>query len=286
MSVRTYVENARLPPLYDPRVRVSRPRTRRLTLRDLPRATAVLRVLVARDIKVRYQQSIIGPLWLAFQPLALLAVFLVAFRGRSGAGAAGVPYLVFTLCGLSAWSFFQAATTIGAPSMISNMTLIKATPCPRIAPLLAGVASSLPSYGLVAIAAIVAAAADGRLSLRVLLLPVVLLWLMFLITGVVATLASFAVRYRDVITALPFLMQLGAFVAPVGYALNSVSPTLRIVLDVNPITGIAEASRWVILSGYRVDRTPLIVSAAITLAILLFGWRTFTKHETTMADII
>ena len=76
-----------------------------------------MRVLAARDFKVKYKQSVLGPLWLIFQPIALLAAFLVAFKGLIGVESSGVPYVAFALVGLSVWAFFQASLTIGTASL-------------------------------------------------------------------------------------------------------------------------------------------------------------------------
>ena len=114
---------------------------------DLYRDLPVIQVLAARDFKVKYKQSLLGPLWLVFQPLALLAAFLVAFRGLADVQA-GVPYTVFALVGLSVWAFFQAAMTIGAASLVSNVTLVRFTPCPRLAFPIAGILASLPAWAV------------------------------------------------------------------------------------------------------------------------------------------
>src|SRR3954454_13537402 len=114
-----------------PTERVIVPVKRRLRLRDLIREAAVIRVLAARDFKVKYKQSALGPAWLVFQPMALLLAFFVAFRNLTNIESSGVPYLLFTLVGLTVWSFFQAAMTIGAASIITNVAFVRYTPCPR-----------------------------------------------------------------------------------------------------------------------------------------------------------
>src|SRR5947209_8706650 len=103
-------------PVDGPPPRIIAPAKRRLRFRDLRKDVSVIRVIAARDFKVKYKQSVLGPLWLIFQPLALLAAFLVAFRGLGKVQSSGVPYAVFALVGLSAWAYFQAAMTLGAQS--------------------------------------------------------------------------------------------------------------------------------------------------------------------------
>jgi lipopolysaccharide transport system permease protein len=274
------------PALVDPVHRVIKPVRRRMRVRDLPRYIPVIRVLSARDMKVKYKQSILGPIWLIFQPLALLLVFLVAFRGLGNVKSSNIPYAVFALVGLTGWAFFQASMTIGTPSMISNINFVRYTPCPRIAFVASSLIASLPSFGITAGAAIIGAAVTGHLSVRVLLLPAGLLWLVLLTTGVVLITSAFAVRYRDVITALPFMLQLGVFLAPVGYPLAGLSPTVRTIVELNPLTGVIEAMRWMMLSGYRPIITPIILSLVITSLLLVVGWLVFSARETTMADVI
>jgi lipopolysaccharide transport system permease protein len=279
-------QDGEFPPLEDPSERVIAPAKRRLKFRQLPRDLAVIRVLAARDFKVKYQQSVLGPIWLIFQPLALLLAFLVAFRGLGNVRTSNEPYVVFTLVGLSAWSFFQAAMTGGTASVLGNWHLVRYTPCPRLAFPLAAMIVALPSFAAVGSAAIVGAAVTGHLSPRVLLLPIGLLWLLVLTVGLVGITSSLAVRYRDVISALPFLLQIGVFVVPVGYGLASLSPVVRHIVEFNPLTGVIEAWRWMVLSGYTPTVLPIFISLALTCALAIIGWLVFSRLETTMADEI
>jgi homopolymeric O-antigen transport system permease protein len=273
-------------PLEWPEERLIKPCKRRVRIRDLVGDLAVVRVLAARDLKVKYKQSLLGPLWLFFQPLALLAGFLVAFQHFAGVKVSGQPYAVFVLVGLSAWSYFQAAMTIGTASLVTNMNLVRYTPCPRLAFLSSSVISSLPTYAVTATGAFVATAATGHLSARVLLLPVVLLWLALLTLACIAILGTLTVRYRDVTSALPFLLQVGVFLAPVGYPLSQLSPGVRAIVELNPIAGVIEASRWVMLSGYKPAVTAILVALGVTAVLAAFAWWFFSLRETTMADDI
>jgi lipopolysaccharide transport system permease protein len=267
------------------RIRVIKPVKRRLTLRDLLEGGQVIRVIAGRDFKVKYKQSLLGPLWLFFQPIALLAGFFVAFRNLANVQP-GVPYSVFALTGLSAWSFFQASMTIGTASLITNAQLVRFTPCPRFAFPIAGMIASLPSWAATTAGAVIAGVLTGCLSPRIVLLPLALLWLLLLTSGFVALASSFTVRYRDLIAALPFLLQVGLFFAPVGYPLGSLGPTIRRLVELNPLTGLIEAVRWMTISNYAAAPRSIIISLAMTLVVVVLGWRVFTRRETTMADEI
>jgi homopolymeric O-antigen transport system permease protein len=272
-------------PLESSVVRRIVPTKRRLKLVDFYRDAPVIRVLAARDFKVKYKQSLLGPLWLFFQPLALLAAFLVAFRGLADVQS-GTPYVPFALVGLAAWAFFQASMTIGTASFITNWTLVRFTPCPRLAFPVAGVIASVPSFIVTIFGALVAAAISGVLSPKALLLPLGFAWLLLLTAGVVAISASLTVRYRDMLSAMPFFLQVGIFLAPVGYPLSALSSTVRTILDLNPLTGLMEAWRWMVLTDYVPSFEPIGVSLVLTPLVVLAGWRVFGRLETTMADEI
>jgi lipopolysaccharide transport system permease protein len=272
--------------LESPVERVIVPAKRRLKLRELLREGPVIRVLAARDFKVKYKQSVLGPLWLVFQPVMLLVAFLVAFRGLADVASSGVPYVVFALAGLTVWAFFQASMTIGVASLITNMNYVRYTPCPRAAFPLAAIIASLPAYAVTAAGALFAAAVTGFLSPRVLLLPLGLMWLSLLTAGVVAIGAALAVRYRDIISALPFLLQVGLFFAPVGYSLAELSTTVRALVYLNPLTGVIEATRWMMLEGYEASFEPIGTSLVGTALLGVVGWWLFSRLETTMADEI
>jgi lipopolysaccharide transport system permease protein len=273
-------------PLVDDTTRVLAPVKRRLRLRDILGSRSVVRVLSARDFKVKYKQSVLGPVWLVFQPLALLLGFIVAFKGLGNVNTDGVPYPLFALCGLSAWSFFQAALNMGAPAIISNAPLMRFTPCPRVAPLMSAMISSLPSFAVTVGASLVWSAAAGDLSVRAFLLPLALLWLLVLTFGAIAFCAAVATHYRDMISALPFLLQVGTFLAPVGYSLHHLTNDLRIIVEINPISGVIEVTRWLIVAGYRPSMLAIYISAVATLVVFAAGWLVFSRMEPTFSDVI
>jgi ABC-type polysaccharide/polyol phosphate export permease len=267
-------------------VRVVKPATRRVKVSDVLRAGQVIRVMTARDFKVKYKQSLLGPLWLLFQPIALLLAFFIAFRNLANVQP-GIPYSVFALAGLSVWAFFQASMTIGTASILGNNILVRFTPCPRFAFPIAGLIASLPTWGATTLGAIIAAAVTGTLSPRIALLPLGLAWLLLFTGGCVAFTSSLTVRYRDIIAAMPFLLQVGLFLAPVGYPMQKLGPVVRKFVELNPLTGIIESCRWMTVAGYPAPSLFVVcVSIGLTAAVLVLGWRTFAKLETTMGDEI
>jgi lipopolysaccharide transport system permease protein len=275
-----------LPPLVWPVTRVIRPAKRRVKLRHFRRDAAVIRVLAARDFRAKYKQSILGPLWLIVQPVSLLAAFFLAFRTVGDVKVADVPYLPFVLVGLSVWAFFQASLTIGTSSLISSVSFIRFTPCPREAFPVAAVIASLPAFAITGFAALVAVAVTGEISPRVVLMPVALAWLLLLTLGVVVTTSAVAVRYRDVVNALPLVLQLGVFVAPVGFPLGKLAQPMRILVELNPLSGVLETFRWIMLRDFDPSLQAIGIGIVMTLAVTFVGWRIFSRLETTMADEI
>jgi lipopolysaccharide transport system permease protein len=271
--------------LESPGIRRIVPTKRRIRLFDIFREPSVVQVLASRDFKIKYKQSLLGPIWLLFQPLALLGGFLIAFVGL-GNVEPGTPYVVFVLGGLMTWSFFQASMTIGGASLITNFTLVRYTPCMRLAFPTASTIASLPSLVVTVVGALIAAAATGAISPRAVLLPIEFLWLFVLTIGAVMIASSLAVRFRDIISVVPFLLQLGLFLAPIGYPLSSLSEPLRVLVDLNPLTGLMEAMRWALIDGYSPSFEPIGISLVMTAVIPVGGWLLFGRLETTMADEI
>jgi lipopolysaccharide transport system permease protein len=262
------------------------PARSRLKIADLYRDLPVVRVLAARDFKVKYKQSVLGPLWLFFQPFALLGAFMVTFVALANVKVAGVPYIPFALVGLTVWSFFQAAMTIGTASLVSSISLVKLTPCPRIAFPIASLIASLPTMGVTAVAALAAAAVTGSISIRVVMLPLAAVWLFLFTASIVAISSAITVRARDILSALPFLLQIGVFISPVGYPTGLLPSGVSSLIALNPLTGIIETWRWMVLDAGGVDALALAVSLAATGFLALIGWRVFTRLEVTMADDI
>lgn len=268
-----------------PEVRIEPVRSR-LRLRDIIGNAEVIRVLAIRDLKARYKQSLLGPIWIGFQPLALLAAYVIGFHAVGNVDTDGVPYAVFALAGVTIWAYFQAAMIAGTASIIGNGALVMKTACPRYAFPLASLLAALPSFLVPFCASLITALIAGRASVRWLLLPLPALWLLLITTGTVAISSAITVRFRDMVSALPFLLQVGAFVVPVGYPVTTLSPTLRIIESLNPLTGTIEAWRWVILDTNSAYMPAIYLAVGIGLVVIAAGWRVFGRAEVKMADVI
>lgn len=264
---------------------IREPSTSRLRLGDLPTYGPVIRALASRDLKARYKQSALGPAWIVFQPLAMLAAFSVGFRSVAHVHTGGVPYALFALTGLVVWSYFQAVTMLSVASIVNNYTLVRWTACPRLALPLATLVSNAPSFAVPAIAAIVAAAVEGYLWVGTLLFPIMCVWLLLFVAIMAVLLSSISVRARDVMSVVPFLLQVVLFLSPVAYRTSALPSVLRALISVNPLTGLIDGWRWCML-GMHPDMTAVSISLAFTLMGLVVAWRFFARAEVRMADEI
>lgn len=257
----------------------------RLRLSDLRTYGPLVRALASRDLKVRYKQSVLGPAWVVFQPLALLAAFTIGFRSIAHVNTEGVPYALFALTGLAIWTYFQAVSLVATGAIVNNYALVRWTACPRLVLPLAALVSNVPSFVVPGLAAAIVAAAAGYLWVGWLAAPLMFVWLVMLVGATAMIVSAITVRARDVVSAMPFILQVTLFLAPVAYSTAHLSPLLRTLISINPLTGLLEAWRWSLL-GVRPGSAAVIVSLVLTAAGLVIAWRLFARLEVRMADEI
>ena len=255
---------------------------------DLVRYREVLGQLCSRDLKSRYKQSALGPVWLVLQPLGLLFAFTVVFAGLLDIETGGISYVLFAASGLTIWVFFQSALNFGSSSLVSNLSLVKLVPFPRVLLPTAGLISALPVVLLpLSITVVLSIVLGDEPTARILLAPIGLAWALVFTWGLVILLASVIVHFRDVLYALPFLLQAGIFLSPVAYPTGRVDNELvSLVFTLNPLTGIIEFWRWLMLPIPAPEASLIISAVAWTAVICAGGWWTFRRLDPTTADVI
>jgi len=261
------------------------PADARLRFRDVLGYGALLRALATRDLKARYKQSALGPAWVIFQPLALLIAFSIGFNSVANVQTDGVSYFLFAMVGLTVWTYFQAAVMASTGSIVNNYALVRWTSCPRLALPLATLIASSPSFAVTSIVAFIGAIIGGYLWAGTLLAPLLTLWLFILTASVAVFLAAISVRARDVLSAVPFLLQVVLFLAPVAYPTSQLSSTLQTVISINPLTGLIDAWRWCLL-GIDPDMTAVGIGLGVTALLVFAAWKTFAAVEVVMSDEI
>ena len=255
-------------------------------LSDLWAFRDLLYFLTWRDVKVRYKQTALGVAWAIIQPLFTMLVFTLFFGRLAGVPSDNVPYPVFAYAGLLPWTFFANAISNSGNSLIGSANLITKVYFPRMIIPAAAIAAGLVDLGISFIV-LVPLMIYYRIHVTwgVLMFPAVVFLTALLALAVGMWLSALNVKYRDVRFALPFIIQLWMFVSPVIYPTSFLPARFRWLLSLNPMTGIIEGYRASLL-GRSFNWSALAVSAAITLALLIYSSYAFHRMEKDFADII
>ena len=255
--------------------------------RDLWRFRELLGFLAWRDIKVRYAQAVLGAGWALLQPLITTVIFTFVFGRLAQMPAGGVPYPLLVLAGLLPWQLFSNALGSAGNSVVGNASLVSKIYFPRLLVPLSSLAVALVDFVIVLALFLVASLAFGLApGWRWLVLPGYLLLTLLLSLGAGLWLASLTVKYRDFRFIVPFLLQVGVLVSPVGFR-TDFYPNWRALLALNPLTAAIDGFRWCLLGGNQtLDPLALAYSLFVAALLLLSGVRYFRRTERAFADII
>ncbi len=257
------------------------------SLRRLVQYRDLLVTLSAHRLKVRYKQSVLGPVWALLQPTLLMLIYTVIFSRIVRVPSDGAPYAVFAYSALLPWTFFSTALSSATNSLVSHFSLVTKVYFPREILPLTYVAAALVDF-LVATTVLGALLAYYGISLSRYALfgiPTIVILTMFAI-AVSLLLCAIQVRYRDIGMALPLLLQVWMFATPVVYPLSLVPAHWQTLYSLNPMVGVIESFRRVILQGLPPDFHSLAVSALVTFTLLPLTFIYFKHVEATVADII
>jgi lipopolysaccharide transport system permease protein len=256
---------------------------------DLWRYRELFHILAWRDLAVRYKQTVIGIAWALIRPVAMMVVFTVVF-GRIGKfpseGAA--PYAVLVFAAILPWQFFSAALSESSNSLIGNANLISKIYFPRLIVPAASVITSLVDL-LISFSILVAMMAWFKYwpDWRILSLPLFVALAFGVAIGAGLWLCALTVEYRDFRFLVPFIVQFGLYISPVGFSSSVVPEQWRLLYSVNPMVGVIDGFRWAILRGDAPLYWPgLLVSIALTFLLCFSGIWYFRKMERTFADVI
>jgi ABC-type polysaccharide/polyol phosphate export permease len=258
----------------------------RLRARELWAYRELVYFLALRDIKARYKQAAFGIGWAVLQPVAGVATFTLVFGHLTKVRTGGVPYPVFALAGYLVWGYFAATISTATLSLVANSALVTKVYFPRlVAPLsalLPGLVNLLP--GLVLLGVLMAfygVAPHAALAA----LPLLLVALMAASLGVGLLLATLNVKYRDVGAVVGTLVNLLLFVSPVAYPATLLSQHWRWLYALNPMAGIIEGARWVLIGGPW-PGADVPISLASAAVLLVTGLVYFQRTERRFADVI
>ena len=259
-----------------------------LDLPELWRYRELLYFLVWRDIKARYKQTFLGPLWAILRPVVTMILFSVIFGGLVGIeSGTGTPYPLFVFAGLLAWMYFASAVSGGSSSLLGNSSLVSKAYFPRMYAPMAAVTAPVVDLllSMTVLAGLFAWFAEAP-SPQLVLLPAFLLLGLVIGLGVSLWLASVTIRYRDVPFALPFVTQLWMYTTPVIYPVTFVPERWRWLLEVNPMTAVVDGFRWSLLGDHAPSALSLAASLGFAALLLVTGGYFFRRAERTLADMM
>jgi len=257
--------------------------------RDLWSYRELFFVLAWRDVSVRYKQTILGLLWAVLRPFLTMVVFTVIFGKLAGfPSEAGAPYALLVFAGLLPWSLFATSLADASNSLIGNSNLISKVYFPRLIIPAAAIVTSLVDF-LVSLVILIGLMVWYQFlpGWQILLLPIFTAMAALAAFGVGLYFSSMSAKYRDFRFTVPFALQLGLYISPVGFSSHIVPESWRLVFSLNPLVGVIDGFRWCILRGQEpLEWRSVLVCAAIIALLLWFGVRQFRSNEGTFADVI
>jgi lipopolysaccharide transport system permease protein len=264
-------------------------RTEQQYWRDLWHFRELFYILAWRDLVVRYKQTVIGVAWAVIRPFLTIVVFTLVFNRVAKLDApGGVPYALFVSAAMMPWQFFASAFSEASGSLLSNSALISKVYFPRLIVPAGSVITSLVDFGItLAMLAVLMAWYGFWPDWRILTLPLFIVVAFAAALGAGLFLCALNVKYRDFRYVVPFIVQFGLYVSPVGFGSERVPHYLRWLYDLNPMVGVIEGFRWACLRGASpLDVRALASSLIVTALLCAFGVWYFRRTERTFADVI
>jgi lipopolysaccharide transport system permease protein len=262
----------------------------KINLKELWQYRDLFLILAYRDLRVRYAQTFLGLLWAVIQPLATLIIFTVVFGRVAKVDTGDIPYPLFAVAGLGAWSYFSFVLNQSGNSIIGAQEMVKKIYFPRLVIPLSKAIVGFVDFAIAMAFIIILMFYYGiSPSSTIIYLPIFILLTVISALAVGIWLSALTIRYRDFQHIVPFLVQFGLYATPVGYQAKDVIKNLpewgTYLYYVNPMAGIVEGFRWSIIGG---DAPSIYAYFSFSIVILLFfsGLYYFKRVERVMADIV
>lgn len=256
---------------------------------DLWRYRELFFILAWRDLSVRYKQTIIGVAWAIIRPFLTMIVFTVIFGRVANLPSDGnVPYALMVFAAMLPWFLFSSALSEASNSLISNANLISKVYFPRLIVPTSTVVTAFVDF-LISFVILLLLMAYYKFipGWNILLLPFFIILALFASIGPALWITSINVKFRDFRYVIPFIVQFGLYVSPVGFSSSVIPEKWRLFYSINPIVGVIDGFRWCILGGDSPLYWPgFALSLVMVTFFLWFGITRFRKMEKSFADII
>jgi lipopolysaccharide transport system permease protein len=256
---------------------------------DLWRYRELFFILAWRDVALRYKQTVIGVAWAFVRPFTTMVVFTLIFGHIAKLPTEGTaPYAVLVLAGLLPWTLVSSIFNDGASSVLGNSQLVSKVYFPRLIIPLAPVIVGLIDFAVSLAILFGVMAWYGMVpDWHILLLPAFVAYAVLVAIGPAMWAAATIVKYRDFRFVIPFVIQVGLYVSPVGFSATIVPPGWQLLYSLNPLVGVIDGFRWAILGGESPLFLPgFVLSLVVTAGMLWLGIRTFRHTERGFADVI
>ena len=256
--------------------------------RDLFRYRELFYFLAWRDVLVRYKQTVIGVLWAVIRPFLTMVVFVLVFSRIAKLPSDGVPYPVMVFAAMLPWQLFATSLSEGSNSLITNANLISKVYFPRLIVPASSVIVSFVDFAIsLALLGLLMIWYQVWPGIHLFSLPLFTILALITSAGAGLWLAALNVEYRDFRYVVPFIVQFGLYLSPVGFSSSIVPAKWRLLYSLNPMVGVIDGFRWAISAGRAPLYLPgLLLSVLITIFLLLSGIWYFRKMERTFADVI
>ena len=257
---------------------------------DLYRYRELFYILSWRDLKVRYKQTVVGVLWAFLRPLLTMVVFTIVFGKLAKMQPEGnVPYAIMVFAAMLPWQFFSNALTEASNSLIGNANLLSKVYFPRLIVPASSVITSFVDFLISFVLLLVLMAYYQYMpTWKILLLPIYIALSFLTAFGLGLYLTALNVKYRDFRYIIPFIVQFGLYISPVGFSSSVIPDQWKTLYYLNPMVSIIDGFRWCIIKDSTTDPLSIyaLFSVLMSVIILLIAIRQFRKMEKTFADLI
>lgn len=253
----------------------------------LHRHRELLMIWTMREIKVRYKQSILGGAWAVLQPVVLMLAYTIVFSLFIRLPSGGIPYPIFSYTALLSWTFLASSVTFAVPALINNLSLVTKVYFPREILPIASVGAAFIDF-IIALVPFVALFIWYRIPATPTMfwVPALVLIQIALVLGIVLPASAMLVFYRDIRFIIPLAIQLWLYATPVIYPISVVPERFRLLYAVNPMVGIIDSYRRVLLQGVAPNPEYLGMSIVVSVVLAIAGYAYFKHSEESFADRI
>lgn len=280
--------DSKLPEGSFPVIRIQPPQRKvSLRIRELLNYWDLIFILIWREIKIRYKQTLVGSAWAVIQPLVSMVVFTLLFDKVMEIPSNDVPYPVFSFCALVPWTFFTHALTKTSRCLVDNRRLLVKVYFPRLIYPLAATLGGLIDFFIAFLILVVMLFYYGIIpSAAIVLFPFFFLMNILAALSIGLWLSAINVQYRDVMNILPFFVQVLLFVTPVAYSSTMIPEKWQFFYGLNPMAGVVEGFRWTLLGESDPPVMILIASVSMIIVLMVSGLYFYKRREDYFVDVI